>query len=121
MIVSKEEFLLLLTNWTNSSAKVTVLLVHSGTPSSDPLATAFMGVLSGEIARVDESVPLFVVKVGETGMISVGFEGAIFQFKTALDLEASFAGMLAGSGEIDELVTLQLPSGIGVCCVTFVE
>jgi hypothetical protein len=119
MIVSREDFLLLVQNWKNSSARVRVFVVHEGSPSSDPLGGVFMGALLGEVTGVDSSASFFVVAVGEAGFISVGFSAAEFHFQTLSDLAPGFAEMVADSGEVDELITLALPSGIRLSCMTF--
>jgi hypothetical protein len=120
MIASKDEFLLLLANWKNSYAKVTMLLVHGGPATINPLSSAFILELSGTITGISGDDSFFVLGSGDTWLVSIGFEGADFHFETAQDLESSFADLIPGSGEteVDEMISLLLPSGLKLFLLT---
>ena len=119
MISTRDEFVLLLAKWKNSSAKVTALLVHGGSTSSNPLSSAFISMLPFEVTGIDDKDSFFVLGDRETGTVSVGFEGAEFHFETAADLEPYFAVFVSESATVDEMVTIVLPSGLILSLSTF--
>jgi hypothetical protein len=119
MIASKDEFLLLLTKWKNSSAKVCVCFVNGGSSTPNPLSSAFIVEVSGEIVGADPNDLYFVIGSKETGLVSVGFDGAQFMFETDTDLDPQFAAFVSASAKVDEMVSILLSSGLKLSLVTF--
>jgi hypothetical protein len=118
MITSRDEFLLLLTKWKNSSATVSAFLVLGGKTTENPLSSALILELPASITGFDGEVSFLVLGNGETGLLSVGFEGAEFHFETAADLDPSFSAFLPESVEVDEMITLVLPTGLKLSLAT---
>ncbi len=99
--------------WKDSAANVVVLLVNHGLAgSSEPLAGASSITLHGEMMHVDEELSLLVISAGTAGMVSVGFEGAVFDIGTRADLNPVFEDVLAKTDDVAEVVTILLPSGL---------
>jgi|ERR1035437_1010492 hypothetical protein len=114
MNTSRDEFLLLMQNWKNSSPSVMLAVVYGdGTPPI-PLSTSFMLRLKGKVIGIDGEGSFVALLVGEDGFISVGFDKASFDFKTVLDLSDSFTSDLLLKEELEEMVTLRQSSGLTV-------
>lgn len=110
MIVSKDEFLLLVQKWKNSSASVRLVMVHSGGTEPRRMSTSLMIELEGTIVGVDTEESLIVFSVGNSGLVSIGFDDSLLIFGTASELPLSFAHVLAEGEEVEEMVSICLPS-----------
>lgn len=81
------EFLLLAKRWMDSGANVAALFVSRSQPISlEPLAGAISFVVRGRVMHIDSHLSLLVISASESGMVSLGFEGAAFDFGTRQDL-----------------------------------
>jgi hypothetical protein len=111
MHVSRDEFLLLMQNWKNSSASVIFTAAHGGSGSM-PLSTALLVRVVGRVIGIDEEASFVSLLAGEEGVVSIGFLNAEFAFGTKLDLPASYPIIFPGDEEIQEIVTLRQSSGL---------
>jgi hypothetical protein len=117
MIVSRDEFLLLMQKWKNSSAQLRLLFI-SGGKTGRPLSSALIVKLSARISGIDADESFLACSVGPDGIISVGFEGASFDFGTPTD--STVAGINeVEEREIDEAVSVGLTCGIVVVFLSF--
>ena len=122
MVSSQEEFVLLLKKWRSASARVG-LVFKTDASSEMPLSTAMILSIWGTIEQISEAESFVVVKVGEFGVVSIGFADSLFNFDT------SFLGrdtrpvsnFIDPSREIDELATVQTASGLMVTLYTVIE
>lgn len=106
MVSSKQEFVLLLNKWRDGNAEVGLTFKTDAT-SEMPLSTALIFRLRGKIATISDAQSFFALDVGNQGLISIGFEGAWFNFETSFNVPPSSVHTITdSSGEIDELVTL---------------
>lgn len=118
MIVSRDEFLLLAQKWINSSAQLRLVTVFGGKTSDDPLSSAVIVKLSAQISGLDVEASMLTCSIGEDGVISIGFEGAYFDFGTSLDSKVAALSVVDGQ-EIDEAVTVCLTSGLNFSFLSF--
>jgi hypothetical protein len=119
MISSREEFLLLLQNWTNASAQVTVVIAFGGEQSADPLATAFLLKLSARSVLVNEDTSNVAFSVGDDRLLSFGFDGATFRFRTSTEMPPMLSSLQGLSQEVEESFTVGLKSGLIVTFLKF--
>jgi hypothetical protein len=117
MILSKDEFLLLVQKWKNSSARVRFIMVHSG-PDPSLMSTGLMIALSGTITGIDSTGSLLVLSTGDDGLVSIGFDNALLVFGTQSDVPTSFAAMIAMNEEVDEIISISQPSNLVVSIFT---
>jgi hypothetical protein len=117
MIASREEFLLVVTNWMNSSAGVR-LVFKSGGNGTSPLSTALIIELIGEISGVDTSLDFVVFSPKDSGIVSIGFRESLLVFETPSDLSPSFASAIPEGEELEEMISIAQPSGTVVSLFT---
>jgi hypothetical protein len=71
-------------------SKVAALFASlADTASSEPLARGLSFVVRGRVVHIDEELSVRVISAQESGMVSLGFQGASFDFGTRRDLEPS--------------------------------
>jgi hypothetical protein len=120
MNATETEFLLLARRWKDTEAKVAALFAnHEESASSEPLARGLSFVVRGRVVHIDEELSVLVISAQESGMVSLGFQGASFDFGTRSDLEPSLDELLPATGEVSEVVTILLPSGLSVICLGY--
>ena len=120
MIFSRDEFLLIVQKWINSSTRLRLTFIFGGKTSPDPLSSALIVNLSAKILGVDVFTSYLSCSTAEDGLISVGFEGAYFNFGTTMDPTVS-ALSVVDAQEIDEAVTVCLTCGLNVSFFSFKE
>ena len=121
MIASRDEFLLLAQKWINSSTQLRLVFILGGKTSDDPISSALTVKLSAQISGLDVNMSLLACSAGEDGIISIGFEGASFNFGTAMDSTVAGMAIAADGQEIDEAVTVCLSCGLNVSFLSFKE
>ena len=122
MVSSQDEFVLFLKKWESASAQVGITF-KTDALSETPLSTAMLLMIRGTIATISEAESFVVLKIGDLGFVSVGFEGSIF------NLDTSFLGSDAKpvpnfvdpDREVDELATIQTASGLIVTFYTLID
>ena len=120
MIVTKEEFLSLLTHWQTYSTRLALLFAQGTFPDSPFLLGSSVVVIAlGTVTLIDQEHGFFAITSPDSGTISVGFDRASFEFGTSAALSRECADLLAQTGPIDQIVTVALSPGIKIFCATF--
>lgn len=122
MVSSQEEFVLLLKKWQSASAQVGIAF-KTDALSEIPLSTAMVLSIRGTIEAISEAESFVVFKIGEMGLLSIGFENSLFNFTTSfLGADAQpVPNFLAPDREVDELATVRTASGLMVTFYALID
>jgi hypothetical protein len=121
MVSSQDEFVLLLKKWRSDSAKVG-LVFRTEASSEMPLSTAMVLRVWGTIEEISEAESFVVLKIGQSGLVSIGFANSFFNFNTSfLGLDTKpVSNFVDPDREVDELATVRTASGLMVTLYTLI-
>jgi hypothetical protein len=113
MDASRDEFLLLIQKWKNSSASVIIGIAHGGSGPM-PVSTSLIVRLKGTVVGIDETTSLVAFLIGEDGVMCFGFDNAEFSFGTLQDVPPESLPLFAVEEELEEMITMRQVSGLMV-------
>jgi hypothetical protein len=85
-----------------------------------PLSTALIFQIRGTVATVDEAGAFFALSVGKNGLVSVGYEGAFFNFSNSFETDG-LGELIAPAQSLDEVVSIGRPDGLVLTLYTLKE
>ncbi len=94
------------------------MFIFGGKTSNNPLSTALIVKLSAKILGVDSDASNVSCSIRVDGLVSVGFEGALFNFGTSMDATVAALGATEEQ-EIEDAVTVSMSCGLNVSFISF--